>query len=235
MNINKVSLTVLCLLISFTLAGYATQIGLLIKPIAEQFSVAVTVAARQFSWFLGGNLVGTLLSLLVFRYFKIKWVIVICYILVFTAALLMHLAQSYALIPYCYAAIGICTAIGVCGASTILATIWNKKQRSSILVAQDALFNSGGMFFPYVVALLLAGQFVWSWGYLAVSIVTLIILFLALVLKFEIASHAQNPDSFKEEWSLGLTVAGICLLLVIICKFTPIIWLPVFLEEKFRR
>jgi MFS transporter, TsgA protein len=233
MSPNKICLTVVSLLISFTLAGFGTQIGLLIKPMANQFNVALTVASSQFSWYLGGILLGNLLSLIIFRYFKIKWVVIVCYALIILAALGMHASITFMFVPMFLCVMGVALGVGVCASSTIITEIWPQRQRGSVLVSQDALFNSGGMVFPFVTASLLAGHYAWSWGYLVVAMVTLLIIVLSLIAKFDFDVHQETSHRGKTEWNLGITIAGISLFLGLICSFTPVIWLPVFLEEKF--
>ena len=233
MSLNKISLTTMSLLISFTLAGFCGANWIGNQTIAEQYGTPVTAVAAQFSWFLGGILAGNLLSLALFRRFKIKDVIITCYILVIGAAAAIHAQISFAVLSVALTVIGVACGVGVCASSTIITALWNEKQRGSILVAQDAFFNTGGMIFPFVVASLLAGNFLWSWGYLSVASVAVLILSLALFAQFQFVNEQQEQHADGTEWSTGLTVAGVGLLLVLICKFTPIIWLPIFLEEKF--
>lgn len=230
---NKIRLTAVSLLISFTLAGFGTQIGLLIKPMAEQFDVAVTMASTQFSWYLGGILAGNLLSMVTFRYFNIKWVVVCCYAVVVVTALGLHLSASFNVIPFFLGLLGIACGVGVCASSTIIAELWSAKQRSAVLVSQDALFNSGGMLFPFITATLLAEQFSWSLGYVVVASVTLLIIVIALLSTFDLTVHQADDSNKKMQWHIGLSVAGFSLFLALICSLTPVIWLPVFLEEKF--
>ncbi|SEL05772.1 MFS transporter, TsgA protein [Colwellia chukchiensis] len=233
MSVNKISLTVISLLISFTLSGFGTQIGLLIKPMSEQFGVALTSASSQFSWYLGGILVGNILSLAIFRYFKVKLVVISCYLMVFLLALWMHFVPDFTTLPLLLSIMGVACGLGVCASSTILTEIWSAKKRGSLLVSQDALYNSAGMIFPFITAYLLANNFSWSIGYLVVASATLLIVILALFTRFDFDTNTQATEDKNTEWHIGLTVAGISLFFAIICSLTPIIWLPNYLVEKF--
>ena len=233
MSLNKLFLTALSLLIPFVLAGFVSQIGILVKPIAEQFNVTVTTAAAQFSWFLGGVLVGNLLSLVVLRHFRIKYVIVACYASVLLSALGIHTTTTFITLSFALTIIGVSCGVGVCAASTIVAAIWNDKKRGSVLVAQDALFNTGGIFFPFVTATLISSNLVWSWSYLIVGFTALITILVALPLKYDFEVQHESQDAGSTEWHPGLTVAGIGLFLVLIGKLTPILWLPTYLQDEF--
>ena len=233
MSFNKIRLTLLSLLISLTLGGIASQMGLLIKPIAEYFEVELTVAAAQFSWLSGGILGGNLLALAIFRYFRIKWVVVFCNAALMGSALCIYTTASFRALPLFFVITGIAAGIGVCAASTIIAHLWEARQRQSILVAQDAMFNTGGMAFPFVIGLLLANQFSWSWGFLTVGFIALIILFLALISSFDFVMKAQRQVAQKMEWHLGFITAGVSLFMIIICQMTINMWLPTYVETRF--
>ena len=231
--LNKTWLTMGSLLTSFTIAGFASQIGLLIAPMAAHFDISITDAAAQFSWFLGGVLIGNIAALVVLRTFKMQWIIVVSYSAVFLAMLAVHLAPSLSVASSALAIGGIASGIGMCAASTIIAAIWHDKQRGSVLVSQDALFNAGGMVLPFIVAILLSRNFAWSWGYLSVGCVCLGIVFLGLISDFSFSAQSAGKSTEKLQWHIGISVAGLGLLLTLICKLTPLIWLPVFLQDKF--
>lgn len=57
---NKITLTAISFLANFIMAGFATQFGMLIEPIAEKFSANVNEVASIFSLLNGGALAGTI-------------------------------------------------------------------------------------------------------------------------------------------------------------------------------
>ena len=231
--LNKASLTSLCLLISFTLGGLSSQIGLLVSPIADSFGLTNTAAASQFSWLTGGILAGNLLAAPALRFFDIKHVVISCYAVLIACSVGLHLNSAFQLVPWLFAAIGLAAGVGVCAASTIIAQIWQAKKRQSLLVAQDAFFNSGGMAFPAAVGFLLAHHFAWSWGFLNIAAVGVVIVLLALLSRFEEADQSQQHESVSSDWPPGLMVAGASLFLIIVCFVTITIWLPVHIESSF--
>ena len=233
MSSDKLRLTLLCVLISLTLGAHNGQIGLLVGPISESFGVEITVAAAQFSWLNGGILFGNLVALAVFRYFKMKWSVVASNLVVAGSAVCIYGTTNFNALPLFFFATGIALGIGVCAASTILTHIWSERERQSALVAQDALFNSGGMIFPYLIGWLLARQFSWSWGFLTVAVVALVIVLLSVVSRFDFEAGTKGGEKTRMEWSLGLIVAGVSMCLIIVCQISVVIWLPTFLQEQF--
>jgi TsgA-like MFS transporter len=233
LSMNRLSLTSMCWLISFTLGGISSQIGLLVSPIAEAFDLTQTVAAAQFSWLTGGILAGNVLAIPTLRYFNIKYVVACCYIVLIACSIGLHAISEFHFVPFFFSIIGLTAGIGVCAASTIIAQIWQGRQRQSVLVAQDAFFNGGGMAFPAAIGFLLAHHFAWSWGFLNIAVVGVVIVFLASVSRFDFAQQSQPGESSSSDWPLGLLVAGVCLFSIIVCFVTITIWLPTHVENTF--
>ena len=192
------------------------------------------MAAAQFSWLNGGILFGNLIAIGVFRNFKIKWVVAICNILVAGCAVCIYGSADFRALPALFFATGTGLGIGVCAATTILTHIWSAQQRQSALVAQDAFFNGGGMLFPFLIGLLLARQFSWSWGFLTVGIVGVVVAILSLVSRFDFETGTQGGRKAGMEWAPGLVAAGVSMFLIIICQISVIIWLPTYPQERFQ-
>lgn len=230
---NKIRLTSMSLLISFTLAGISSQIGLLVNPISEAFKVEPTVAAAQFSWLNGGVLVGNILAMGAFNFFRMRNVVMVCYATLIAAASGLYVSSAFYSLALFFSVIGIAAGIGVCASSTIIAQLWQKKQRHTLLVAQDALFNSGGIVFPLVIGVLLARQFDWSWSFLTIAIVAVIILALAWFSDFNFDGRSDTKVEGGIEWPVGLTIAGISLFLALVSLVSITIWLPSYVENQF--
>jgi TsgA-like MFS transporter len=233
LSMNRLSLTSMCLLISFTLGGLSSQIGLLVSPIAEAFDLTQTVAAAQFSWLTGGILAGNVLAAPTLRYFNIRYVVACCYVILIACSIGLHAIPAFHLVPVFFSIIGIAAGIGVCAASTIIAQIWRARQRQAVLVGQDAFFNSGGMAFPFLIAFLLARHFAWSWGFLNVAVIGVVIVVLASVSRFDLAHQLQPGEPSSSDWPFGLLVAGACLFSIIVCFVTITVWLPIHVEDAF--
>jgi len=233
LRINKLCLTSMSLLISFTLGGLSSQIGLLVSPIADAYALTQTTAAAQFSWLTGGILAGNVLAAPTFSFFNIRYVVACCYMVLVGCSIGLHTMPTFLLVPVFFSVIGIAAGIGVVAASTIIAQIWQTRQRQSVLVAQDAFFNSGGMAFPALVGFLLARHFAWSWGFLNIAVVGVVIVVLAAVSRYDFNQQSEPGDFSWSDWPIGLLVAGACLFSIIVSFVTITVWLPVHLEGAF--
>jgi MFS transporter, TsgA protein len=87
---NKITLTAISFLANFIMAGFATQFGMLIEPIAVKFSANVNEVASIFSLLNGGALVGTIAAFLFIEKIGIKRITLLSYTLVGLSAVVMH-------------------------------------------------------------------------------------------------------------------------------------------------
>ena len=218
------------------MSGLVTPIGLLTASAAEQYGVGVTVISSQFSWFIGGVFLGYILSFFVFDYLKMKTIIVLVYTLALGCILAIHFIPSYRLLPLLLTVTGICASIGACAGGTLITRLWHGRKRQSVLVAQDAMFNGGGVVFAWLAIALLDRGFRWSSSYMAVGLIGLLVALMCVFSSFAEASQAEDKDqasSSASEWNPAFFLIGFSLLLFLMAKIAIFIWAPQFVEQKF--
>ena len=218
--------------------------GLIIPSAAAHFDVEVTTMASQFTWFTGAVFVGYLLSFVVFDKFQIRHVLITAYLTCIAAILLIHFAQSFTMLAVWLVVFGVAISLVACGSSTLITQIWEGKARQTVLVAQDALFNGGGVIFSMTATWFVAGMYPFSSTYLVVAgiiICTLGMIFTSNFTK-EILStdtdatgtETTETEAVKTEWNLGIIMVGISLMLFMLAKIAMFIWAPQFVEQKFQ-
>ncbi|SUU30618.1 transporter [Aeromonas hydrophila] len=106
---NKLSLTAISFLANFVMAGFATQFGMLIDPIAAKFGADVNQVASIFSLLNGGALAGTIAAFFLIEKVGLKRMTLICYGLIALAAAALHLTGSL------YVVMAAMTVIGLAG------------------------------------------------------------------------------------------------------------------------
>jgi len=147
---NKITLTAISFLANFVMAGFATQFGMLVEPIADMYSANVNDVAFIFSLLNGGALAGTIAAFFLIEKIGIKRITVLSYSAIGISALGLYLAPSLALVMLAMTIIGFCGGVGLCIAGTIVVSVWKDKIQSTMLVVQDATFNVAGVVFPLV-------------------------------------------------------------------------------------
>jgi len=219
--------------------------GLIIPSAATHFDVEVTTMASQFTWFTGAVFVGYLLSFVVFDKFSIRQVLITAYLTCIAAILLIHFTHNFTMLAVWFAVFGVAISLVACGSSTLITQIWEGKARQTVLVAQDALFNGGGVIFSMTATWFAAGMFQFSSTYLVVAGIIICTLGMIFTSNFNkeiisIGSDDLSPGNtpavelVKTQWNLGIIMVGFSLMLFMLAKIAMFIWAPQFVEQKFQ-
>ncbi|WP_299787350.1 MFS transporter TsgA [uncultured Shewanella sp.] len=233
---NKISLTLLSFLANFIMAGFATQFGMLIEPIAEKFSANVNDVASIFSLLNGGALAGTVAAFFLIEKIGIKRITLINYLTIALSAAALHLTSSLSVVMVAMTLVGMCGGVGLCIAGTIVVSVWKEKIQSSMLVVQDATFNVAGVIFPLITTYALSNALSWSYSYLAVGFVALGTAIMALMTNFTLCEKHRDSEtgkSEKSEWNSSIISAGIGLFMGMLALYTFLTWAPMFVKQKF--
>ncbi len=232
---NQYRLMFIPLLATLIMAGFVTTVGLLTEPAAEHYGVSITDVAGQFTWFTGGVFVGGILAFFVFDFFNIKSITVVSYLIAIALIGWLHLAASYVWLSPLLFTIGALLAIVICGGVTVITQQWVARRRQSIMVAQDAMFNGGGILFSGVVTWFVVNQFTWTSIYLVVAALCGAVVLLAALSSFE---PLANPEEESEpagvgSWNAGILLVGFSLLLFMMAKISIFVWAPQFIQQRF--
>lgn len=233
---NKIALTLISFLANFIMAGFASQFGMLIEPIAQQYNADINAVASIFSLLNGGALAGTIAAFLLIEKVGVKRMTLIIYSVVFACALAMHLSSSLWPVMVAVTLVGFCGGIGLCVAGTIVVSVWQDRMQSTMLVVQDATFNVAGVVFPLVTTFALTHNMSWSYSYLTVGIVALLTLGIVMLTRFSACESAQTPgqaEPIKSQWNAGIISGGIGLFLGMLALYTFLTWAPLFVKNKF--
>ncbi|WP_343290811.1 MFS transporter TsgA [Vibrio harveyi] len=231
---NKITLTAISFLANFIMAGFATQFGMLVEPLANTFDANVNEVASIFSLLNGGALAGTIAAFFLIEKVGIKRMTVLCYGAIAAAALSLYVAPSLFIVMLGMTVIGFCGGVGLCIAGTIVVSVWKDKIQSTMLVVQDATFNIAGVVFPLITTYALTNAMNWSISYLSVGVVALATMFVALLTNFnQCGGESGAEQEVKSEWNFGIISGGVGLFLGMLALYTFLTWAPMFVKEKF--
>lgn len=233
---NKIALTLISFLANFIMAGFASQFGMLIEPIAGRFNADINAVASVFSLLNGGALAGTVAAFFLIEKVGVKRMTLIIYSLVFLSAVAMHLSTALWVVMVAMSVVGFCGGIGLCVAGTIVVSVWQDRIQSTMLVVQDATFNVAGVVFPLVTTYALTHNLSWSYSYLSVGMVALLTLGIVFFTRFSSCESSPSSDSspaVKSEWNPGILSGGIGLFLGMLALYTFLTWAPLFVKNKF--
>lgn len=233
MSSNNVRLFAVCMLAAFVIAGFLAPYGILVGPIADAFLTETGVIGSLFSFFTGGIFVGYIVAFYIFVQVRVKTIIVVGYGVVALAVTSIFLAPGIITLSMALAVIGFCCSLIVCGSVTLISQTWHGKQRQSALVAQDAAFNGGGIFFTAITAHLIGQNLSWQVGYAPPALFALMTIALAIFTRLRITEQTEQESNEKTEWNAGIILVGVAVMLFMAAKLTVIVWAPQYLEQEF--
>ncbi len=232
-SLQRLKIVVICLLASFVISGLLNPIGLIGGTVAESFGVPVTVAVARFGYFTIGVFIGYIASFYVFDYVKLKQVVVSGYAIIAACIACLYLLDHILVFTVCLFLIGVAVSIQVCGASTLVSWLWADKSRQSMLLAQDAMFNAGGIVFTAITTAFLSREFHWASTYLVVACIALLISLMAITTRIEQKHQRGSKTEVATTWNIGIITVGFSVLLFMTAKISIFIWLPQYVEQVF--
>jgi len=232
-SLQRLKIVVICLFASFVISGLLNPIGLIGGPVAESFGIPVTVAVARFGYFTIGVFVGYIASFHIFDYMKLKHVVVIGYSIIVASIACLYLFDHVLVFTVCLFLVGVAASIEVCGASTLVSWLWDGKSRQSVLLAQDAMFNAGGIVFTAITTAFLSREFHWASTYLVVACIALLVSLTATTTRIE-QKHQRGSDSeIVTTWNVGIITVGFSVLLFMTAKISIFIWMPQYVEQAY--
>ena len=233
---NSIQLLVACQLATFVIAGVVTTIGLIVPAAAEFYGVEVTAMAAQFTWFTGAGLVGQMVAFVIFDYFSIRRVLLVSHLVCASALLGIHFALGFELLALWFTLFGLAISTAVCGSSTLITQLWDGRARQAAIVAQDAMFNGGGVIFAALTGWFLSRSLPFSSTYLVTVGFIALALLLVFFSRFETHTDVPGPggaEPIQTQWNARIILIGISLLLFMQAKITIFIWAPQYITEHF--
>jgi TsgA-like MFS transporter len=231
MTLNQTRLMFIPLLATLIMAGFVTTIGLMTEPAADHYGVSITDVASQFSWLTAGVFIGGILAFFVFDYASIRKIILASYIAGIGLICWLHISNSYLLLPVLLGLIGNFFAIVGCGGVTIITQQWRGSRSRTIMVAQDAMFNGGGIAFSALATWFVVNSFGWTSVYLVVSVLLGIVVLLAWWSSFDPAMEIERDEGDTVGvWNAGIIVVGISLFFFMMAKISIFVWAPQFIQ-----
>ena len=215
------------------MSGFLNPIGLISEPVSQSLGIPITEAVARFGYFTVGVFFGYLVSFFVFDFIRLRLVVIFGYGLLMLAVGGLFLFENDAAMKFFLFVIGMLASVQVCGASTLVSSLWRDKPRQTMLIGQDAAFNGGGILFTSLTTWFIASGFHWGATYTLLAIITLIIALVASVTDFKSKSSVYNDLTGRTEWNPRILAVGGSVMLFMLSKISIFIWAPLYVEQAF--
>ena len=239
---NRVSVTLACFLAYCVMSGMLAPIGVVLPPLAEQLGIPVPAAGALFSWLTVGILVGSGLALVVFDLLSLRAAMLLIYVAIAGSLLLLRFTDSAWLLRLALGVVGAGCGIGLAGAASGIALLFEGERRASMLVVTDGFFSGAGAATSAVAVLFVAAGLHWASSYLLVGGVAVVIVLLAAMSRFPTSEAARVAPVDGEEsgeggvpapvprWPAPVWLCIAALFLYTLGQNSMLWWLPSHLE-----
>jgi TsgA-like MFS transporter len=202
-----VGVTLACFLAYCVMSGMLAPIGVVLSPLAEQLGIPVPAAGALFSWLTVGILVGSGLALVVFDLLSLRAAMLLIYVAIAGSLLLLRFTESAWLLRLALGVVGAGCGIGLAGAASGIALLFEGERRASMLVVTDGFFSGAGAATSAVAVLFVAAGLHWASSYLLVGGVAVIIVLLAATVRFPTSEAARVAPVTAETGGEGVAPA----------------------------
>ena len=229
-NLHRI--TLVSFLTYFVMSAMLAPIGILSGPMAEHFGQPVTEVTRQFSWLTGGILVGAVIALFIFDFFRLKPLFLLLYGLMGSSLVGFAVIDSLDLTRLLLGLIGTGCGIGLAAAAVTISHSYEEEARASMLVITDSFFSVAGFITAWLATWLVGQAFGWSTTYQLLALVPLAILLLSLVSEFPATTHQDLNKATAESWTLPVWLCVGALFLYTLGQNAMLFWLPGYAQTE---
>jgi len=230
---NRIRLIAICIIAAFLMSGFVNPIGLISEPVATAFGISITDAVSAFGYFTVGVFAGYVISFYIFDHLSFRSVVITGYLVLVAGIALLYAVNSTVSLSLLLFCLGTLASVEGCGAGTLISVNWHGRQRQVILIAQDAMFNGGGIVFTALTTWFVANEFHWASTYTVVGIIAVVLVGIAAITNLEPAiEQAEEPHSVTR-WNAGILLVGVSMAMFMTAKISIFIWAPQFAVERF--
>jgi len=215
------------------MSGFVNPIGLISEPVADTLGISITAAVSAFGYFTVGVFVGYVISFYIFDYISFKPVVMTGYCLLAAGIALLYLVDDFISLSALLFCLGTLASVEGCGAGTLISVTWQGRHRQVILIAQDAMFNGGGIVFTSLTTWFVASEFHWASTYSVIGIVAVVLVGLAALTNLEPATKPSSDEDAVTRWNPGVILVGVSMGMFMTAKISIFIWAPQFAVERF--
>lgn len=230
---NRVRVTLTSFLAYAVMAGMLSQIGIMINPMADHFGKQATEIANQFSWLTFGILAGSVVSLVIFDFVKIKTLNIVVLTAIILSISGFYIMDNYLANALFMGSIGLSCGVALPAAAIVIARTYQPGHRASMLVITDASFSLSGAICSALAVVYFSLHLHWSSGFSSVAIIALIALCLTAISNYPEVEPHEKTDAIVEvkSWPLPVYLCMGSLFIYLVGQNFILIWLPGYAES----
>ena len=230
---NRLRLVAICIIAAFLMSGFVNPIGLISEPVSNAFGIPITSAVSAFGYFTFGVFAGYVVSFYIFDYLSFRLVVITGYLFLTAGIALLYAVETTVSLSILLFCLGVIASVEGCGAGTLISVNWQGRQRQVILIAQDAMFNGGGIVFTALTTWFIASEFHWASTYSVVAVIAIVLVGLAAITNLEPPTEQDWDSKYVTRWNPGIVLVGVSMGMFMTAKISIFIWAPQYAVERF--
>ena len=230
---NRLRLVAICIIAAFLMSGFVNPIGLISEPVSSAFGIPITSAVSAFGYFTFGVFAGYVVSFYIFDYLSFRLVVITGYLFLTAGIALLYAVETTVSLSILLFCLGVIASVEGCGAGTLISVNWQGRQRQVILIAQDAMFNGGGIVFTALTTWFIASEFHWASTYSVVAVIAIVLVGLAAITNLEPPTEQDWESKYVTRWNPGIVLVGVSMGMFMTAKISIFIWAPQYAVERF--
>lgn len=229
---NKKRTTLASFLAYFVMSGMLAPMGIISGPMSEHFARPVTEITASFGWLTFGILVGAVIALFIFDWFRLRTLLVGVYAVILASLVSLTVLGNITLIGFSLGLVGACCGIGLAGAALVISRTYETEQRASMLVITDGSFSVAGVVCSWIAIFLIARAYHWAGVYQFVALICGLIVVLAAMSRFPATDVARHESAATETWPMPVWLCIVALFLYTLGQWSFLLWLPSYAESE---
>ena len=244
----------------FVMSAIISPLGVISAPIATYYDISTTTATATFTYLTTGILIGTLVAIFIFDFFRLKQVVIGGVILIVTCIYAIYAIRIFSVFSVSLGLIGIGCGIELSAAAVVISKSYADKMRASMLLLTDSFYSIAGVLSTALAGWFIAREYHWSSAYLLATLASVVIAGLALSSKypdtevdaFETQGTNLAPDNVtpegiadaweqineesllaNENWPVSVHLVGVAMLVYLIGFVSIYSWVPNYAQETF--
>ena len=230
---NRIRLVAICIIAAFLMSGFVNPIGLISEPVSSAFGIPITSAVSAFGYFTFGVFAGYVVSFYIFDYLSFRLVVITGYLFLTAGIALLYAVETTVSLSILLFCLGVIASVEGCGAGTLISVNWQGRQRQVILIAQDAMFNGGGIIFTALTTWFITSEFHWASTYSVVAVIAIVLVGLAAITNLEPPTEQDWDSKYVTKWNPGIVLVGVSMGMFMTAKISIFIWAPQYAVERF--
>jgi TsgA-like MFS transporter len=226
---NNNRITFAGFLVYFVMSAIISPLGVISGPIAEHFDISITTATAAFTYLTSGVFLGTLITVFIFDFVKLKTVVVSGVFVICMSIYSIYAIDRFSVFTLSLGFIGASCGIELSAAAVVIAKIYDEKLRASMLLLTDSFYSLAGVVSTSLAGMLLARQWHWSSAYLLAFVVSLGIAAIALSSRYPATGKRgmeQHEKTGAQNWPVSVHVIGVAMLIYLVGFVSIYSWVP---------